>query len=290
MTATREAAQDRFIQVGNVRTRYREVGSGTTLLMLHGIGRSLEDWSENMSAFGKSHRAVALDLVGFGRTDKPDVPYSADYLRDFTARFMDALGVPKAVLVGNSMGGAVALRMALTQPERVEKLVLVAPGGLGKRVAQLLSLCTVPVLGEWLTQAKPDDTDGQRRVLQACFHNQACITEEQVKLAHELAQLPGRQNAFLKTLRASCNWRGARSSFLQTTLARLPELEVPTLVVWGKQDHILPSEYLENARRIPGVQTHLFDPCGHFPQLERPHEFNALVTSFLRGEPVLKRN
>ncbi len=275
---------ERYVAVGGVRTRYRvspATGSGTPLLLVHGIGRSLEDWSDNVEALARGRAVYALDMVGFGRTDKPDRGYSLDDLSDFLLEFMNTVGLGRAVLIGNSLGGAVCVRSALRVGSRVAGLVLVAPAGFGQRIAPLLSLCTVPVLGEYLTRNSAK-IDGARMVLQGCFHDQAFVTPERIEHDHRLSTLPGRQRAFWRTLRDACDWRGVRQKNLETVRGQLSNLTQPTLVVWGEHDHILPSQYLEGASRVQGIETQRFESCGHFPQLECSQRFNALTLDFLK--------
>jgi pimeloyl-ACP methyl ester carboxylesterase len=284
--ATLEPARhtaDQFITVGGVLTRYRAAGleqPGVPLVLAHGIGRSLEDWSENLCAFSSQRPVYALDLIGFGLSGKPDVRYSIDDLSDFLVVFMDALGLETVALAGNSLGGAVCVRTALRHSTRVSSLILVAPAGFGQRIAPFLALCTVPGLGEWLTRPSPK-SDGARMVLESCFADRVFVTQERIERDHRLGLEPGARDAFLRTLRAACNVHGVRAKNLETVRGQLHRLAMPVLVVWGREDRILPSEYVASAERIAGVQTQVFERCGHFPQLECSARFNALVSDFL---------
>jgi pimeloyl-ACP methyl ester carboxylesterase len=286
MTQTAPAAPNQFINVEGINIRYRVTGSGPAMLLLHGIGRSLEDWAENVEVFSAGHTVYIMDLAGYGHSDKPDRAYSVDFLRDGVKGFMDAMQIDRAVVVGNSLGGAVAMRLALEHPERVTGLVLVASAGFGPRIASLLSLCTIPVLGEWLTRNDPKSTAGARRVIRACFHDQSFVREPYISHAHQLSLMAGRQVSFLRTLRSAGNWRGANDGFLSGIRGRTDDIRVPSLVVWGRQDGIIPSVYAENAARIKGAELKIYDPCGHFPQIERAAEFNALVRSFLERNGI----
>jgi pimeloyl-ACP methyl ester carboxylesterase len=285
MTQTAYATPDQFINVDGISTRYRVTGSGPAMLLLHGIGRSLEDWAENVTAFSAGHTVYVLDLAGYGHSDKPDRAYSVDFLRDSVKGFTDAMGLERAVVVGNSLGGAVAMRLALERPERVTGLVLVASAGFGPKTAALLSLCTIPVLGEWLTR-NDSSSAGARRVISACFHDQSFVREPYIDHAHQLSLMPGRQAPFLRTLRSAGDWRGANEVFLSGIRGRTDDIRVPSLVVWGRQDQIIPSMYAENAARIKGAEVKIFDECGHFPQIERAAEFNVLVSSFLERNGI----
>jgi pimeloyl-ACP methyl ester carboxylesterase len=279
-STTDPRATDRYVQAGAVRTRYRTSGaSGLPVVMLHGIGRTLEDWSLSLPALGAQHRAFALDTVGFGLSDKPDGPYTMPALAQHVREVMDALGLERAALVGSSLGGAVALEFAVTHPSRVAALALVGSAGFGREVTLGLRLSTVPWLGEWLT--KPS-LAGAERVLHEVFRDQSLVTPERVQRDFSLALEPGAQAAFLKVSRALGTFGGVRADWREAITARLSGLNVPTLVAWGQQDKILPVAHLERARRLlPRARTHVFDPCGHFPQLEVPEAFNALLLEFL---------
>jgi pimeloyl-ACP methyl ester carboxylesterase len=280
----------KYINVDGVKTRYYVRGQTTQhtpVMLMHGIGRSLEDWSEVVQPLSEERQVYAFDQIGFGRTEKPKRSYTFNELRDFSLRFMDTVKLERAVLAGNSLGGAVALRIALSYPERVAGLVLSAPAGLGREMALPLRLCTVPLLGEYLTRRPSQRPDGKHKegvtkALEACFYDHRFVTQERIDYDYDLSLLPGSQLTFLTTLRASCNWRGSRPVFLKNVLEKLSELSTPTLVVWGKQDHILPVKYAENARRIPAAKIHVLEECGHFPQLEQAETFNRLTLNFLR--------
>jgi pimeloyl-ACP methyl ester carboxylesterase len=279
-----------YVTIDGVKTHYYVTGQpsqNAPVVFMHGIGRSLEDWSTTAQALSEARQVYAFDQIGFGKTEKPKRSYTFNDLRDFSLRFMDTVKLERAVLAGNSLGGAVALRMALSYPERVAGLILSAPAGLGREMALLLRLCTVPLLGEYLTRRQPQRPDGNpkegvTKALESCFYDHRFVTQERINYDYNLSLLPGSQYAFLTTLRSSCNWLGSRPVFLKNVLEKLSELSTPTLVVWGKQDHILPVKYAENARRIPGAKVHVLEACGHFPQLEQADTFNRLVLNFLR--------
>jgi pimeloyl-ACP methyl ester carboxylesterase len=275
--------EDKFVQVGQVRTRYRALGDhGSTVILLHGIARSLEDWSENMQALSSVHRMIALDLVGFGLSDKPDVPYSVPFLAGFVCQFMQTLGLEKSIIMGNSMGGVVALELALTYPELVRALVLVAPAGIGPKGARWLGWCSVPILGELL--AKPSKF-GAQLIQKSLFVNQDFFTPERRARDYELAMQPRATKAFLKTLRSMANFKGLKASLYRSILERMASIQLPTLIVWGVQDHILPVEYAAVAQgKISNSELEIYDPCGHFPMLERADEFNARVLAYLKAQ------
>jgi pimeloyl-ACP methyl ester carboxylesterase len=272
--------QDRYIQVGNIRTRYWALGEGdSTGILLHGLGGYIENWEDNIAALSQSSRVYALDLAGFGRSDKPRVDYTIRYLTEFVRDFMVAQDIDQATLIGESLGGAIALQFVLQYPQLVEKLVLAASGGLGKEVSIYLRIMTLPVLGNVL--ARPS-REGSAQLMKEIFYDGNLITDEWVDEDYEMSSLPGAQRSLLSALRTSCNLWGIRSEIYQPILNRLGEIEVPTLVIWGAQDRILPIAHAHRAAEgLPNARLHIFDLCGHLPNIERADEFNELVASFL---------
>jgi pimeloyl-ACP methyl ester carboxylesterase len=272
---------DQFVEVQGHRVRYREAGSGSVVVLLHGIARSLEDWSENLEVLATRHRVIAVDVLGHGLTEKPRVAYSVAQQRDFLRACFKVWGVERASLVGNSMGGAIAVSFALEYPALVDRLVLVAPAGMGERGADFLGLSTVPVLGELITRPS---RAGSRNVCHALFSDASFVTEARVERDYKLARQPGAQWVFLKMLRSMAYRRGVRPGLLEAIRGRLSEIRAPTLVIWGRQDRILFFEYAEAAAAALNARLEVFDPCGHFPMVECSEAFNRLTLEFLHLE------
>jgi 4,5:9,10-diseco-3-hydroxy-5,9,17-trioxoandrosta-1(10),2-diene-4-oate hydrolase len=273
--------QDCYVRVGSINTRYRVAGdAGTSVVLIHGIGSSLEDWDYNFGPLAEHHRVYALDLVGNGRTDKPAAPYSMSYFGDFLHDFLQTLGVKRANLVGNSMGGAVALEIAIRFPAMVERLVLVDPAGLGRGVTLFFRLPTLPIIGERLT--KPS-LKGSEQLARAVFFDQSFITPDLLQFSYERSCLPGAQDAMLKTLRTNVNLLGVKPAVVRHLTGSLARVTAPTLVVWGREDQIVEAGLAEVARRgIPNVTVRIFERCGHAPMMEQAAEFNSLVLAFLQ--------
>lgn len=275
-----QAPQDRYIQVGGINTRYWALGEqGSSVILLHGIGASVEDWLLNVHVLAERHRVYALDMVGFGRSDKPSAPYTVSYMAQFVKDFMDCLGIDRAHLVGHSMGGGVALQFVIRFPEKVQKLVLAASAGLGKKLYLPFRVCTLPRIGERLTRPS---RKGTAQLIEDAVYDPALVTDEWVELGYEMAALPGAQDAVLSALRSSCNLRGMRRDVIAPVVANLASISAPTLIIWGKQDRILPVIQAYVAEEgIPNSRLHILDRCGHIPQLECAEAFNDLVTEFL---------
>ena len=270
----------RWCSVRGVRTRAHVSGDGPPVVLLHGLGRSLEDWSETVDALAARCRVIAPDLIGFGYTDKPRGPYTLAGLAHFVGDLLDALSETRPVsLVGNSLGGAVAQTFAAVRPERARRLVLVASAGFGREVTLALRLVTVPGLGELLM--KPSRRNAEHTV-RSLFYDPAFATESRIDQALELAQQPGAAHAFLSTTRALGTPFGVRAAWRADLSRRLAAEKLPTLIIWGENDLILPAAHLPEAAKLyPHARTHLFRETGHLPQLERSNAFNTLVSDFL---------
>jgi len=273
----------RFVDTGAARVRVRESGDpdADPIVLLHGIGRSLEDWSPQHDLLAGTHRVISLDLLGFGLSDCPPEPMTLARLAAGVYATLDALGVQRPMHVfGNSLGGAVSLAMQATHPERVIGVVLAAPAGFGQEVVLDLRLVAIPGLGQLLLRHV--SVAGARRTERALYHDGSFVTEERIQHAMRVAARPGRAQVFLDVLRELGTVRGLRAGWRSALLAEVARHPRPTLVVWGDRDRILPAHHLSAARKaLPHAQSHVFADTGHLPQVERAAEFAALVGPFL---------
>lgn len=275
--------EDSYVKVGGINTRYWVLGQGKPLLLIHGLGASCDYWRYNIRALSQGCRVYAFDLPGCGRSDKEIDEFSLDFAGEFVAVFMDAVGVDRASLVGNSLGGAVSLQFAVQYPHRLEKLVLVSSGGLGRELGLSFRLFKIPLLGElmaWAWSTKPE----VRRTLRSIVYDPQIIGDDFVDQLAELTPLPGAKEMLLSVARVGIDFWGQNMRLLEPLLRRVPEIEAPTLIIWGAQDPVIPVAHAHIAHRmIENSQLHIFDRCGHVPQIEKPEEFNQLVLDFLRG-------
>lgn len=274
--------QDQFIAVGPIKTRYWQAGaSGSPVVLLHGIGCSVLEWQHNLDALASRHRVFAVDLLGFGLSDKPaDETYTIRRLARFVLDFMSAQGITRAHLAGNSLGGRLALDCAIVDPQRVASLLLVDPAGVdGPDTLLEFRLATVPLLGELATRPS---LAGTRMLWNKAFADPAAfVTDELVRTKVMLARQPGAQAAFLKTLRSFVGLRGFRKEAVAELHAALPDVRAPTLVVWGQDDRFVPPAHAEALRRLmPQVEVQTWERCGHAPQIECAQRFNAAALGF----------
>lgn len=276
-----EIFKDRYTKVGTVNCRYWSAGEkGSTVILLHGVGCHVEFWEKNIAVLAREHRVFAVDIVGFGRTDKPEVDYTFELMADFVLDFMSAMDIDKASLVGNSMGGGISMTVAAQASGRVERVILVSPVGLGRGMSPVMRLMTLPVIGEMLT--KPD-RQGVVRQMQLCLYDSSQASDDFIDRAAVIGALPGNQRSFLSLIRETANMVGVKKGIVADFSARLKRIKTPILVIWGRQDRILPvADGEATVKGMTDVRLHVLDRTGHFPQIEKPEEFNAMVLDFLR--------
>ena len=276
--------QEREIEVEGLPTRYLTAGEGLPLLLLHGVGDNAFDWRWVIPTLARNHRVYAPDLPGSGGSAKPVADYSPTFLTRFVGAFLDAVGVDHAAVVGNSLGGLVGLRLALSEPERVTALGLVDSAGLGRKVAFSLRSLSVPGYGKLAVAWGKKRPGAAQRVLgrtALLFSRPWRVPRGWLTEQYRLARLPGFLEAQLATLCSQVRLRGQR----EVLLDRLPDLRTPTLVVWGERDRVLPpSQAHEAIARLPNGSLELIPDCGHLPHVEHPERFAAILGRFLGGQ------
>ncbi|UXI70251.1 alpha/beta fold hydrolase [Tahibacter amnicola] len=272
---------DQFLTLGGNRIRYWSAGEqGTSVVLVHALGASIEYWGRVIGPLATHHRVFALDLLGFGQSDKPEVAYAEPLLAGVVREFVDALRLQRFALVGNSMGGAVAQRVTRDIRDRVSRLILVCAGGLGYGISRRVCALSLPLLGEWVSRPRKAFVD---RLVKGCVAQQDAVAPSLLDAALRYFQSPGAHQAFLRTLRNGIGFRGQRAAIVDAHRAAFPALP-PTLVMWGDCDPLIPFDYADAIGNIPHRQVHRFADCGHYPQLEHPGEFCRVTLNFLREQ------
>jgi 2-hydroxy-6-oxonona-2,4-dienedioate hydrolase len=274
---------DQRVVVDGIDTQYLEAGNGSPLLLLHGHEQSATSWRWVIPALSRTHRVLALSLPGTGESD----PAVSDHapgndLTPFVAAFLDALGVaPPLDVVGHSAGGAIALRLALADPDRIRTLTLVDSAGLGQAVHPLLALDTLPGIGELAIMISriPGGAVARTSMSTAMLFAQPWrIPAEFLAEHHALGQRRGQLETSTAMARALFGPDGQR----QILLEHLPTLIIPTLVIWGGCDYVVPAHQAQTAvDLLPHGRLALFPDCGHLPHVEQPERFAAVLGDWL---------
>lgn len=274
----------RTIRVAGARLRVLEDGEGPRLpvLCVHGVGGWAENWNATLAALAAAgHPAYALDLPGFGESEAvrgaryfdPRSPFYGQVI----SGALDALGLPRAHLVGHSLGGAITYVAAVTDPERVASLTLVASGGLGIEVALALRLATLPGI-ELLARLRGDRY--ARAGLASCFLDPSRCPEELWLQADRFVIRSLPETA--RVLRSGVTLRGVRRSLRAEWTARAGAYRGPVLVVWGREDAVLPAAHAPAVRELfPEAQVEIVPSAGHLVMVERPEEFGRVLLPFL---------
>jgi pimeloyl-ACP methyl ester carboxylesterase len=274
------------------RVVYREVGSGPTVVLIHGMINSSRHWEEVALRLADRHRVIAPDLIGHGDSATPRGDHSlgahAASIRDLLA----AIGVERSTIVGHSLGGGVAMQFFYQFPQRTERLVLISSGGLGSEVSPLLRGAALPGAATLLRIATQRALVGALgatgRRMRAGGRSQGVYLESVARALRPL-QEDGSRRAFLETLRAVIDIQGQRVSAVD----RLYLLgEMPTLIVWGKRDRTIPIEHGRDAHAaIPHSRFEALPRAAHFPPLEDPEGLARVLGDFLATTaPVLIDN
>lgn len=268
----------RRVTLPGAEVNYVEIGEGEPIVFVHGISGSWQNWLENLPHFGRTRRAIALDLPGFGASPMPSWPIEMHAYGRLLHDFCERIGVERgATLVGNSMGGLVAAEAVLSAPARFDRLVLVSAAGL---------------INTWLPHHRGRAVAGAWRSFGPHYRRAASAIVRDPLLRYLTFRFairyPGR-------LRRELLWEQIASGLpalgfaeaLQAVIEydardRLAEIEVPTLIVWGFDDWVISAlAALSYHRRIPHSRLEIFERTGHVPQLERPARFNRLLDEFL---------
>jgi pimeloyl-ACP methyl ester carboxylesterase len=274
--------QDNYIRAGLIKTRYWTLGEGeTNVILIHGLGASADIWMYNIHALSKNYKIYVPDLPGFGRADIPDASFTpVDYVQFFDD-FLNALKIDRAVLIGQSLGGGVALQYTIRFPQKVDKLVLVDNAGFGSDVIWTLRWMSLPVIGELMSFPTKM---GVKIFFQLAVRNPAVITKQFVDIFYEYFSRPGQQAFLLRLKRSIIDFHGARQEVLAEVLENLPKITQPTLIIWGEHDRVFPLRHAYYGKeKIAGAALRTFPGCGHIPFFEQPDAFNTLVLDFLTG-------
>ncbi|MGH2487623.1 MAG: alpha/beta fold hydrolase [Ktedonobacterales bacterium] len=296
--------ESHVVDVLGHRMRYLTGGYGEAVVLLHGLADNAEAWGRILPALSKEYQVFAPDLLGCGVSDKPAIDYSLWAQATYLRHFMDAVGAERAIIVGHSLGGALALHLYMQYPERVARLALIASGGMGRDLPLSLRLCTLAgssavigallgsrhtnhpaarvgnhVLGRlWPATAAADRA--KHAALAAVNAEEALANAEEAGILDRLRE-PAARAAFLATLRSVGDVRGQRGSALDA----LSLIDAPVLLIHGERDATIPVAHGQTGiGRLKRGRLALLPNCGHCPQREAPAQVTNLLLDFFAAE------
>ena len=282
MTSAIDAAELHEVRLHGHRVAYRMAGEGPAILLVHGITSSSETWNGVFGLLARNHTVIAPDLIGHGQSAKPRGDYSMGAYASGLRDLMIALDVDSATFVGHSLGGGIAMQMAYQFPERCERLVLVASGGLGREVSPLLRAATLPgseLVIPLMTKAGLLDAGRAIGSLLGRVGIKPGTDVEQMALGWATLADAHAMRAFVQTLRASVDPSGQRVDARDRLYLAG---EGPTMIIWGARDRIIPLSHGEEAHQlVAGSRFEVFANAGHFLHLDEPVRFADLLTAFI---------
>jgi pimeloyl-ACP methyl ester carboxylesterase len=264
------------------RRAFRLCGSGPVLLLIHGIGDSSEAWLPLIPKLAEHYTVLAPDLLGHGHSDKPRADYSAAAYANGMRDLLDVLGIDRATIVGHSLGGGVACQIVYQYPKRCDRLVLVAPGGVGREVTPLLRFLAAPYAELVLPPLRlPGAHQVARVVTTALGMTGTNLGRDAPEVLRVVDGLPRSESmfAFTRTLRSVVDWRGQVVTMLDRAYLAA---DVPLLIIWGDRDGVIPVAHAYRAHdALPGSQLEIFEGAGHFPFHHDPERFLRVFDEFM---------
>lgn len=264
-----ERLKSTYAVVDNLNIRYQDsvTESAKTVVFLHGLGGSIESWQNNTGQLSRSYRTVAFDLPGFGLSDKPYTKYTLSFFTSFVLHAIHKLNIGLPIhIVGSSLGGQIAANIAKTNPNKVGKLVLISPAGFTPK-----SFLGSPGLRKY---AGIIDAISRAEIKKALSETTVGpVRGHDVSMAHERISMQGAKDAFVSALKYS------------TTASRINvnKIKSPTLVIWGKEDHVIPVRFVLPFIEKKNCRLCLLENCGHRPHAEKPKLINEIIKGFIEG-------
>jgi pimeloyl-ACP methyl ester carboxylesterase len=266
-----EPAKATFLQLEGTRVRYLDVGEGPPVVLLHGFASSIENWVTVIPQLKKTHRVIAIDLKGFGWTDRPVADYSPAAQASLVKAVLDSRGVKQAAFVAHSWGSSVALAFALAYPERISRLALYDAWVYESQLPSMFQMARAKGLGEALFGLFYSERSDERITLG--FYDPEIVSQQLVDDVERAFERPGTKAAALATV------RGMDFKDLEKTY---PQVKVPTLLLWGREDVVTPPSIGERlVRQLPRARMTVYPRCGHFPMIEASAESTRDLTDFL---------
>lgn len=270
-----EESTSKTVDANGFKIHYNEAGSGDPVIFVHGGGPGASGWSNfvrNIGPLSETHRVILIDMPGFNKSDPVVIGADTDRLHvnaKIYVDFLDALGIDKATFVGNSMGGGSSAVVAIENPERVDKLILMGAAGGGKSLFSPLPLEGIKALQHVYQEPTKESF---REMIELFVYDSSFVTDALLEQRVEgLLSHPEHNEA-----------REKSNPGLPDLSNDLPKITAPTLIIWGRDDMFVPLDHaLKFLWQIPNARLHIFPKCGHWAQYEHADEFNRLLAEFL---------
>jgi pimeloyl-ACP methyl ester carboxylesterase len=271
----------KYLELHGDRIAYRDAGQGDVLLFIHGMAGSSATWRAVLPQLAKKYRVIAPDLLGHGESDKPRGDYSLGAFAVWLRDFLDELGITRATVVGQSLGGGVAMQFVYQHPDYCERLVLISSGGLGPDVGVILRLLSAPGAEFVLPIIAPKPVLQVGNKVKSWLSSAGIQSPRGAEMWSAYSSLADRQTrqSFLRTLRSVVDYRGQAVS----ALSRLKlQGELPVMAIWGEKDDIIPVEHVYAAQAArAGSRVEVLPDVGHFAQVEAPMQVVNLIEDFI---------
>jgi pimeloyl-ACP methyl ester carboxylesterase len=275
------SAELHHVTIHGHEVTYRKDGDGPAVLLIHGMAGSSRTWKDVTELLVADHTVIAPDLLGHGESAKPMGDYSLGAFATGLRDLLGVIGVDRVTVVGQSLGGGVAMQLAYQHPELVERLVLVCSGGLGREVSWMLRALTLPGAELVMPVIFPRFLADRGNDVNRFLHQKGLRAPHLGEMWRAYSSLSGAENrgAFLRTLRSVVDPGGQTVSALDRIYLASG---LPTLIIWGDEDPIIPIEHGYAAHAaIEGSRLEIMEGCGHFPHVEDPRRFVELLRDFM---------
>ncbi|WP_421846149.1 alpha/beta fold hydrolase [Mycobacterium sp.] len=270
-----------YLELHGERIAYRDAGNGHTLLLVHGMAGSSSTWQAIIPRLAKSYRVVAPDLLGHGESAKPRGDYSLGAFAAWLRDLLDKLGIDKATVIGQSLGGGIAMQFAYQHPDYCERLVLIGSGGLGPDLSPVLRLLSAPGAEFVLPIVAPQPVLNLGNKLRSWLTSAGIRAPSAGQMWQAYSSLSDAQTraAFLRTLRSVVDYRGQSVSALNKLHVAA---DLPALLIWGDNDRIIPVSHAYAAHEaVPGSRLEILEGVGHFAHVEEPAAVADIVEHFI---------
>jgi pimeloyl-ACP methyl ester carboxylesterase len=271
----------RYLQLHGERVAYQDAGDGEALLLIHGMAGSSATWRGVIPQLSKNFRVIAPDLIGHGESDKPRGDYSLGAFAVFLRDLLDELGISRATIIGQSLGGGIAMQFAYQHRDRCERVVLIGSGGLGPDLSWTLRLLSAPGAELLLPVLAPRPVLDAGNKIKSMLSSAGLQSPRGAELWSAYTSLSDRdsRNAFLRTLRSVVDYRGQAVSALNKLHLTA---QMPVMFIWGDKDKIIPVSHGYAAHEaLPGSRLEILPGLGHFPHVEDPTAVVDILEDFI---------